>query len=57
MLGEAYSLADPYAFVVCCWLEGDGVPLADFPALQAFMTTMTNRPAVQAVINKGMIAP
>ena len=53
--GERLSLADPYVFAVCNWLEGDGVPLADYPKLAAFMERMRARPAVQAVIAQGIL--
>ena len=33
VLGDSLSIADPYLFVVCNWLEGDGVTLSDFPAI------------------------
>ncbi|MFK7870008.1 MAG: glutathione S-transferase family protein [Roseobacter sp.] len=55
MLGEAFSLADPYAFVVCNWLEKDDVDLAEFPTIAAYMTRMLSRASVQAVIAKGML--
>ncbi|WP_300032519.1 glutathione S-transferase family protein [uncultured Roseobacter sp.] len=55
VLGDGFSLADIYAFVVCSWLEGDGVPLADFPVLAAFMARMRARPSVQSAMEQGLI--
>ncbi len=52
--GEALSLADPYLFVVCGWLEGDGVPLTDFPKIAAHQALMRARPSVQQVIEDGL---
>ncbi|NNE50782.1 MAG: glutathione S-transferase family protein [Sulfitobacter sp.] len=53
--GGSLSLADPYLFVVCNWLEGDGVPLSDFPKIAAFMERMETRPSVKAVREKGLL--
>ncbi|WP_293575312.1 glutathione S-transferase family protein [Phaeobacter sp.] len=55
VLGEQISLADPYLYVVCTWLEGDGVDLSDFPKIAAFMTAMEQQHSVQAVTEKGML--
>ena len=44
VLGDALSLADPYLYVACGWLEGDGVPVADFPKITAFLDAMRARP-------------
>jgi glutathione S-transferase len=55
VLGDALSLADPYAFTVCNWLEGDGVNMQDFPTITAYLARMRARPSVQAVIEKRML--
>lgn len=55
VLGDAFSLADPYAFVVCTWLQGDGVDLANFPSITAYLERMTQRPSVQNAIENGML--
>lgn len=55
VLGNRFSIADPYLFVVCNWLEGDGVDLADFPVVSAYLDRMRQRPSVQAVIAEGML--
>lgn len=55
VLGEAVSIADCYLYVICTWLEGDGVTLADFPKIQAFMAAMEARASVRAVYEKGML--
>ena len=56
VMGEQFTLADPYVFVVCNWLEGDKVDLADFPAIKAFLGRMRSRASVQAVIDQGMLS-
>ncbi|MEY8840414.1 glutathione S-transferase C-terminal domain-containing protein, partial [Cribrihabitans sp. XS_ASV171] len=55
VLGERFSIADPYLYVVCNWLPGDGVDLAGFPAISAFMEAMAARPSVQGVRADGLI--
>ncbi len=54
VLGETLSLADPYLYVACGWLEGDGVSMADFPKITSFMTAMRGRDSVARVISDGM---
>lgn len=55
VLGESFSLADCYLYVICTWLEGDGVKLARFPKIQAFMEAMEARDSVKAVRAKDML--
>jgi len=55
VLGDDFSLADPYLFVVCNWLSGDGVNVEDFPTIQGFMARMEARPSVQSVRERGML--
>lgn len=53
--GDRISIADPYLFIVCNWLEGDGVPLADFPAIAAFQARMEARDSVKAMRARGLL--
>ena len=55
VLGETLSLADPYLFIACGWLEGDGVRLADFPKIATFIAAMRARESVARVIAEGMV--
>lgn len=55
VMGSDFTLADPYTFVVCNWLEGDGVDTSQFPKVSAFLETMRARPSVQAAIAQGML--
>ncbi|WP_299143572.1 glutathione S-transferase family protein [uncultured Tateyamaria sp.] len=55
ILGETACIADAYLFVVCTWLPGDGVDLAPYPKLRAFMAAMEARPSVQTVRGNGML--
>lgn len=56
VLDSGFCIADAYLFIVCTWLPGDGVDLAPFPKLRAFMDAMEARPSVQAVRANGMLA-
>lgn len=55
VLGQAFSIADPYLFVVCNWLEGDSVDVSLYPGIQTFMARMEQRASVRAVREKGML--
>ncbi|WP_264211995.1 glutathione S-transferase family protein [Leisingera thetidis] len=55
VLGEEVSLADCYLYVVCTWLDGDGVKVENFPKIQNFMTAMEQRGSVRAAYAKGML--
>ena len=46
VMGDAYSVADPYLFTLSGWLEGDGVDMAEFPRVLAHYERMSRRPAV-----------
>lgn len=50
VLGARYSTADIYLFTLSRWLEGDGVDMAQFPALSAFRDRMAQRPAVASAL-------
>ncbi|WP_420005861.1 glutathione S-transferase family protein [Arenibacterium sp. LLYu02] len=55
VLGDTLSLADCYLYVVCTWLNGDGVKLDRFPKITAFMAAMEARDSVKAVRAKNML--
>ena len=55
VLGDTLSLADCYLYVVCTWLNGDGVKLDRFPKITAFMAAMEARDSVKAVCAKNML--
>jgi len=50
VMGEAYSIADPYLFTIAGWLEADGVDPALFPKVLDHRNRMTARPAVARVL-------
>ena len=57
LLGARYSVADPYAFVLCRWTRGFARPARSLPHLKPFLERMLARPAVQRAIATEKIAP
>ncbi len=55
VLGDRFSIADPYLFVVCNWLEGDNVKVSNYPKIQNFMTLMETRASVHTIRGKAML--
>lgn len=50
VMGETYSIADPYLFVMSSWLKGDGVEMAEFPRVKAHYERMQERASVQKAL-------
>ena len=50
VLGDAYSVCDPYLFTIAQWMEGDGVDPARFPKVAAHRARIGERPATRACI-------
>ena len=50
LLGEQFTVADAYLFVISSWAAHVDVDLAAFPNLQAFMARVAARPAVQQAL-------
>lgn len=50
VMGETYSLADPYLFVIAGWIGFDGVEIARYPGIAAHQRAMLERPAVQRAL-------
>ncbi len=46
MLGEHYTIADPYLMMMCRWTRNMANPARNRPALAAFLDKMAARPAV-----------
>lgn len=55
VMGQAMTVADPWLFTICTWLESDGVNIAGFPKLAAHHAMMNARPSVVAVRDLGLI--
>ena len=50
VMGEDYSVADPYLFTIARWLEADGVDPKRFPKVNDHRNRMAGRPAVKKVL-------
>ncbi|MBR1190974.1 glutathione S-transferase N-terminal domain-containing protein [Bradyrhizobium sp. AUGA SZCCT0240] len=50
MMGENYTICDPYLFTLTGWLEGDGVDIATLPKVADHFKRMKDRPAVQKAL-------
>lgn len=50
LTGEAFTIADAYAFVVTNWANFTGIALSRWPLLSGFMARVGARPAVQRVL-------
>ena len=56
VLGERFTVADAYLFVVTRWAEFVKLDLSAFPHLQAFQARMAERPSVQAAMRREQAA-
>ena len=46
VMGEAYTICDPYLFTLTQWLEGDEVDVTRFPEVNDHFNRMSARPSV-----------
>ena len=50
VLGDRYSMCDPYMALVTRWLGDDGVEITQFPKITAHNQAMRERPSMQTVL-------
>jgi glutathione S-transferase len=50
VMGETYTICDPYLFTIAQWMEADGVDPACFPKVADHRRRMSERPAVRRAI-------
>jgi len=50
VMGEVYTICDPYLFTLAQWLEQDGVDPRRFPKVIDHRRRMSERPEVQRAI-------
>jgi glutathione S-transferase len=50
VMGEQYTICDPYLYTLGLWLEGDGVDVSMLPNVIAHRNRMAERPAVRKVM-------
>jgi glutathione S-transferase len=56
LLGEHFTVADAYLFVVTRWAEFVKLDLSAFPKLLAFQARIAARPAVQKAMHREQLA-
>jgi glutathione S-transferase len=52
VMGETYTICDPYLYTIGTWLEGDGVDVSALPKVMAHRGRMLERPAVRKVVDE-----
>ena len=52
VMGETYTICDPYLFTLAGWLEGDSVDISTLPKVADHRKRMADRPAVQKVMEE-----
>jgi glutathione S-transferase len=52
VMGDSYTICDPYLFTLAQWLEGDSVDLSTLPRVMEHRKRMSERPAVRTVMAK-----
>ncbi len=57
LLGERFSVADAYLFVVLNWSQFQQLDLSRWPALMVFMQRVAARPGVQAALKAEGLVP
>jgi glutathione S-transferase len=58
LLGDAFSVVDPYAFVLCRWTRGFARPARTLPHVKPWLDRLLARPALQrAFRTEGLAAP
>jgi glutathione S-transferase len=50
VMGDTYTICDPYLFTLAQWLEADGVEAARIPRVRDHRARMAQRPAVKRAI-------
>lgn len=49
VMGNHFTIADPYLFTMTSWMDGDGVDMAEFPKIRDHYQRMLELPAVKKV--------
>lgn len=57
LLGETFTVADAYLFVMVNWAAAAGTPLDDFPLIRAWFLRMKTRPHVREAIRRHSASP
>ncbi|MGY4472174.1 glutathione S-transferase [Bradyrhizobium sp. LB9.1b] len=51
VMGEQYTICDPYLYTLSTWLEGDSVDINATPKIADHFKRMSDRPAVRKVMD------
>jgi glutathione S-transferase len=57
VMGEAYSICDPYLFTLASWLAGDGMDINHWPKVAAHQARMLEDPAVRRALDDERAQP
>jgi glutathione S-transferase len=52
VMGESYTICDPYLYTITRWLPADGVDVANFPRIQEHFRRMSERPGVKVAVEE-----
>lgn len=52
VMGERFTICDPYLFTLAQWLEADGADLVKLPRVLEFRERMSKRPSVQRALGE-----
>ncbi|WP_137135420.1 glutathione S-transferase N-terminal domain-containing protein [Rhizobium sp. FKY42] len=50
VMGDTFTIADPYLFTMSSWLKGDAVEISEFPRVKAHFERMQERPSVREAL-------
>jgi glutathione S-transferase len=50
VMGDSYTICDPYLYTMSSWLKGDEVDVAKFPKVSAHFAAMNERPSVREAL-------
>lgn len=58
LLGNHYSVVDPFLFMLCRWTRGMNKPARDYPHLSSYLACLSDRPAIKrAFAMEGIAVP
>ncbi len=57
VMGEQFTVCDPYLYTISRWLDGDGVPADRHPKVRDHMKRMEARPSVKAALEEQGLKP
>lgn len=55
VMGQNLTIADPWLFTICLWLESDEVDINRYPRLASHFKKIASRPSVEAIRAYGLL--